>query len=151
MLGNSSRKPQKAKRLLVALTTVQMRMLCDQAEALRFSHGPNATFWNQVDPNGQHILGSYFVHRPNLAFWKGVKNTWDFAHGGGKNIRAVVLCQMRDKTKRQYLLCDFDYEAFVAIPGIRRKGWSHRRMLGSPNPDNSRVTKIKASVQRLNG
>lgn len=131
MSQKASRKPRKAKHAVVALTTAQLRVLCDQAEVLRFSNGPNATFWNQVDPNGFHHVEFCFVHRPNLALWNGVDHPWDFAHGGGKNIRAFLLCQMRGKTKRQELLCDFDYEAFVAMPGIRRKGWSHRRMLGS--------------------
>ena len=121
MSKNSSRKPRKAKHPVVVLATGQLRKLCDQAEALRFSHGPDATFWNQVDPNGFHHVAFWFVHQPNLALWKGVDHPWDFTHGGGRNIRALVLCQMRGKTKQQELLCDFDYEAFLAIPGIRRK------------------------------
>jgi hypothetical protein len=51
----------------------------------------------------------------NLAMWRGVDHPWDFQHGGGKNIRALVLCKMGRKSKPTQLLCDFDHAAFMAL------------------------------------
>ena len=56
----------------IVLTTPQLRKLCDQAEALRFSNGPNARFWKEVDPKGFHVVALWFVHQPIFAFWEGV-------------------------------------------------------------------------------
>jgi hypothetical protein len=106
----------------VILATAQLRKLCDQARALKFSNAPNERFWKKVDPKGAHVVGYWFVHQPNLAFWEGVEHPWDFQHGGGKNIRAVVLCKMLGKAKPTELLCDFDYQAFMAlVEDARRK------------------------------
>ncbi len=107
--------PKKKTRPTLCLTTAQLRTLCDQAEALHFSNGPNAKFWQDVDHKGINVVAFWFVHRPNLAFWKGIDHPWDFSHGGGKNIRAHILCKMRNKWKPQDLLCDFDYDAFMAL------------------------------------
>jgi hypothetical protein len=114
----STTKPQsvgQATLPIVTLTTPQLRKLCDQAEALRFSNGPKSKFWEDVDPDGEHVVGLWFPHRPCLQFWEGVDHPWDFTHGGGKNIRALVLCKMRGSIKPCELLCDFDYEAFMAL------------------------------------
>jgi hypothetical protein len=108
---NMSKNPKPP----VVLSTTQLRKLCDQALALKFSNGPNERFWREVDPSGVHVVGPWFVHRPRLAFWNGVDHPWDFTHGGGKNIRALVLCKMRGEPKPTELLCDFDYEAFMAL------------------------------------
>lgn len=81
-----------------------------------------------MDPNGVHVVGIWFVHRPRLYLWEGVDHPWNFALGGGKNIRALVLCKMRGKMKPQELLCDFDYEAFMKMP---RKNASARRILAA--------------------
>jgi hypothetical protein len=111
----------------IVLTTPQLRQLCDQAEALRFSHGPNARFWQGVDPDGLHVVGFWFTHQPDLALWEGVDHPWDFMHGGGKNIRALVLCKMRGRMEPVELLCDFDHDAFMAlaVKGVRPK--PHRK------------------------
>ena len=111
----------------IVLTTPQLRKLCDQAEALRFSNGPHARFWKEVDPTGVHIVGLWFVHQPNLALWEGVDHPWDFAHGGGKNIRALVLCKMRGRRKPCELKCDFDYEVFMKLPRKSSRGRSRVR------------------------
>ena len=111
---------RKSNCPIVTLTTIQLRKLCDQAEALAFSNGPNDTFWKEVDPDGLHVVEIWFVHQPNLAFWEGVQHEWDFTHGGGKNIRALVLCKMRGRKKPCVLKCDFDYEAFMKLPRIVR-------------------------------
>ena len=100
----------------IVLTTPQLRTLCDQAEDLRFSNGPNSKFWKEVDPNGIHVVGFWFVHQPRLYLWEGVDHPWDFTHGGGQNIRALVLCKMRGRLKPSELLCDFDHEAFMKLP-----------------------------------
>ncbi len=108
----------KIARPAIVLTTPQLRTLCDQAEALRFSNGPNDKFWKQVDPNGFHVVELWFVHQPCLAFWEGVQHEWNFSHGGGKNIRALVLCKMLGRIKPCVLKCDFDHDAFMALPRI---------------------------------
>lgn len=99
----------------VILSTAQLKKLCDQAERLHFDRGPNAKFWEDVDPCGHHVTDFWFVHRPVLAMWKGVKHPWNFEHGGGKNIRASILCKMRGKKEPAYLICDFDHDAFMAL------------------------------------
>lgn len=104
-----------SKHPTVALTTPHLRTLCDQAEALRFSNGPNEKFWKEVDPNGHHVVELWFVHQPVLAFWEGVQHEWDFSHGGGRNIRALVLCKMRGRMKPCVLKCDFDHDAFMKL------------------------------------
>lgn len=105
----------------VVLSTTQLRKLCDQAETLKFSNGPNEQFWDQVDPSGVHVVSVWFVHRPNLAMWRGVDHPWNINHGGGKNIRAILLCKMRGKSKPAHLLCDFDFDAFMALVENARK------------------------------
>jgi len=122
--GDSMRLDRTDKRQIV-LTTPQLRTLCDQAEALRFSNGPNERFWQQVDSNGHHVVEIWFVHQPSLAFWEGVQHEWDFSHGDGKNIRALVLCKMRGRLKPCVLKCDFDYAAFMKLP--RHKVKTRRR------------------------
>jgi hypothetical protein len=108
----------------IVLTTPQLRRLCDQAEALRFSNGPNAGFWKEVDPKGFHVVALWFVHQPIFAFWEGVDHPWDFTHGGGKHIRAMVLCKMRGRMRPCELKCDFDYEAFMKLPRTSIRGRS---------------------------
>jgi hypothetical protein len=54
-----------------------------------------------VDPNGVHVVETWFVHQPDLAFWKGANHPWDFSHGGGKNIRALLRCKMHGSMKPQ--------------------------------------------------
>ena len=103
----------------VALTTVQLRELCDQAEALNFANGPNARFWETVDPNGIHVVTIWFVHRPNLPMWKGVDHNFDFTHGGGKNIRALLLCKMRGKKKPSRLPLRFRPRCVYGTSQIR--------------------------------
>ena len=85
----------------------------DAAMALR-------QFWQQVDPNGFHVVEIWFLHQPNLAFWEGIEHEWDFTHGGGKNIRALVLCKMKGKLEPCLLKCDFDYEAFTKLTKLPR-------------------------------
>lgn len=122
---------RKSHRPAIVLTTPQLRRLCDQAEAIRFSNGPNARFWTEVDPNGFHVVGFWFVHQPCLAFWEGVDHRWDFTHGGGRNIRAEVMCKMRGRLEPVYLKCDFDHEAFMKQVNHarrnRRKAGRNRR------------------------
>jgi len=110
-----------------ALTTVQLRNLCDQAESLNFSNGPNDEFWQKVEATGIHVVGIWFVHRPRLYLWKGVQHPWKFAHGGGKNIRAEVMCKMLGTKTPCYQVCDFDYENFMAIVKNARKSRRTRR------------------------
>ncbi len=123
-MKNTTRVYSINKKGTVAMTTPQLRTLCDQGEALHFSNGPNAEFWKLVDPNGTHVVGIWFVHEPRLYLWEGVDHPWDFTHGGGKNIRALVQCEMRGKKKPTGLLCDFDHDAFMALPRIVRKAKS---------------------------
>lgn len=111
----------------IVLTTPQLRTLCDQAEKLKFSNGPNEYFWQNVDPNGFHVVEIWFVHQPNLAFWEGITHEWVFTHGGGKNIRALVLCKMRGRKKPCVLKCDFDCEAFMRLPRTSIKVRSRRK------------------------
>ena len=111
----------------IVLTTPQLRNLCDQAQALRFSNGPNARFWKEVDPHGVHVVGVWFVHQPRLYLWEGVDHPWDFSHGGGKNIRAEVMCKMLGRTEPCYLKCDFDYDAFMKHVVRARKDRRTRR------------------------
>jgi hypothetical protein len=99
----------------ITLTTSELRKLCDQALALRFFTGPDDSFWTEVDSEGTHVVRSWFVHRPNLALWEGVDHPYNFEHGGGKNIRALVECKMRGEPKPIPLLCDFDFDAFMAL------------------------------------
>jgi hypothetical protein len=40
----------------IILTTGKLRNLCDQAESLNFSNGPNGKFWEDVDPKGIHVV-----------------------------------------------------------------------------------------------
>lgn len=115
----------------ITLTTVQLRKLCDQSEELRFSNGPNDEFWQKVDPNGVHVVEIWFVHRPRLYLWKNVDHPWNFAHGGGKNIRAFLNCKMLGSMEPQDLLCDFDYTSFLKIVRRSRKVRSRRRKLAS--------------------
>ena len=120
------------KKGTVTLTTVQLRMLCDQAEALHFSNGPNARFWKLVDPNGIHVVSIWFVHQPRFYLWEGVDHPWDFTHGGGKNIRAEVMCKMLGTTTPCHLLCDFDYDAFMThLKHARKVRRSRRRKLAT--------------------
>lgn len=114
----------------VVLNTAQLRQLCDQAEALRFCHGPNAKFWEDVDPDGFHVTAQAFVHQPILDLWEGVDHPWDFSHGGGKNIRTLVLCKMRGRMEPLELLCEFDYEAYMALVRKTRKAKAHRPRKG---------------------
>jgi hypothetical protein len=114
-------KMSKNLKASVILSTAQLRTLCDQAQALKFSNGPNERFWKDVDPRGVHVVALWFVHQPNLALWEGVDHPWDFQHGGGKNVRALVLCKMRGRLKPTDLLCDFDYDAFMALAAGARK------------------------------
>ena len=118
---------QKNHHPAIVLTTPQLRRLTDQAEALRFSNGPNDKFWELVDPNGVHVVEIWFVHRPNLAFWKGIQHEWNFAHGGGNNIRAFLLCKMLGTTKPTPLLCDFDHDSFLEHVKLARKVRRTRR------------------------
>lgn len=112
----------------IVLTTPQLRKLCDQAEKLKFSNGPNEHFWQTVDPDGIHVVGMWFIHQPCLAFWEGIKHEWDFTHGGGKNIRAIVQCKMLGTMEPCYLKCDFDYEAFMThVNHARRNRRKARR------------------------
>lgn len=111
----------------IVLTTPQLRTLCDQAEMLKFSNGPNDKFWEQVDPDGMHVVGIWFVHQPCLALWEGVQHKWNFSHGGGKNIRALVLCKMRGKERLLVLKCDFDHEAFMKLPRRSIKGKNRKK------------------------
>jgi hypothetical protein len=117
----------KHDRRHIVLTTPQLRTLCDQAEKLKFSNGLNEYFWQTVDPTGSHVVGIWFVHQPCLAFWEGVDHPWNFAHGGGKNIRAMVQCKMLGKVKPCYLKCDFDHEAFMKLPRRSIKGKNRKK------------------------
>jgi hypothetical protein len=114
MMTTARLKPaSKTARPTIVLTTPQLRTLCDQAEKLKFSNGPNEHFWQTVDPNGVHVVGIWFVHRPRMYLWQGVDHPWDFTHGGGKNIRAEVMCKMLGRTEPCHLKCDFDHDAFL--------------------------------------
>ena len=78
-----------------------------------------------MDPNGIHVVTICLVHRPCLYLWEGVQHPWNFAHGGGKNIRAEVMCKMLGTMTPCYLICDFDYDAYMTLvknarPKIRR-------------------------------
>jgi hypothetical protein len=123
MMKLSMKRDRKAKQIVdemkkaipVALSTAQLKALCDQAEALGFATGPNLRFWKDVDPSGFHVAGQWFRHRPCLAMWKGVKHSFNFDHNGGVNIRALVLCKMKGKIEPHLLLCDFDEKQFVAL------------------------------------
>lgn len=121
----------KTTRPNLTLTTVQLRTLCDQADNLRFSNGPDSKFWEEVDPIGVHVVEIWFVHQPDLAFWNGRQHPWNFAHGGGKNIRALLVCKMHGSMTPQDLLCDFDYASFLKIVRRGRKVRSRRRKLAA--------------------
>ena len=99
----------------VALTTAQLKALCDRAEALGFANGPDERFWQDVDPNGRHVAGDWFRHRPYLEFWQGVEHSFNFDHNGGVNIRAVVLCKLRGRVMPVTLRCDFDEPQFMGL------------------------------------
>ena len=105
--------PKLSREPAVVLSTAQLRKLSAQAEALKFANGPDQHFWQRVDPSGVHLVSHCFLHRPNVALWKGVDHPWDFNHGGGKSIRALVLCKMKGASKPTELLCDFDPDRFL--------------------------------------
>lgn len=98
----------------IVLNTSELKAMCSLAERRKFSHGPNDRFWHEVDPAGQHFVGMWFVHKPCFALWRGVPHPWDFTVGGGRNIRATVLCKMKNRREPVFLLCDFDLEDWTA-------------------------------------
>jgi hypothetical protein len=103
----------------IALTTAQLRSLCDEAEALKFANGPNRAFWEDVDPKGPHVVDLWMEHQPFLAQWDGIDHGFNFGHNGGLNIRAMVVAKMRRAKKGRgrtvYLKCDFDCDSFMAL------------------------------------
>lgn len=101
----------------VTLTTTQLKVLCDRAEALRFSTGPNERFWEDVDPNGRHVAGQWFRHWRCLEMWKGMTHPFNFDHNGGVNIRALVFCKMTGRVEPTLILCDFDEPQFITLVG----------------------------------
>ncbi len=111
--GQIRREMENAKP--VALTTPQLKALCDRAEALGFASGPNQRFWLDVAPYGFHVAGNWFRHRPCLEIWKNVKHSFNFAHNGGVNIRSFVLCKMKGRLEPTILRCDFDEPQFLAL------------------------------------
>jgi hypothetical protein len=120
----------KPTNLMKEMDTSTLKRLCDRAEALKFANGPNDRFWQNVDPNGVHVCAYSFYHSPNLAFWQGIDHGFNFAHNGGVNIRAIVLCKMKGTMKPTRLLCDFDEQEFKALPDLKvdsPKEWTRKR------------------------
>lgn len=109
------------KSTCIVLTTAQLRKLCDHAEELKFSHGPNAKFWKRVDPQGKHLVIFWMPHQPVLALWNGIDHGWNFAHNNGLNVRARLICKMKGTMEPQDLLCDFDWHDFMAIKEQQKK------------------------------
>jgi hypothetical protein len=96
------------------ITTKQLEALCSRALKLNFANGPNDKFWEDVAGKGKHFVETAFLHRPYLPFWAGVKHPFNFGHNGGVNIRAILLCQMKNG-KRAVLICDFDEAQFISM------------------------------------
>ncbi len=103
------------KQRMVALGTSQLRKLCDQAAECGFDHVPSDQFWLNVDQSGLHVVFAAFIHTPDLDFWAHAKHNYNFSHGDGKNIRALVLCKMLDTMIPQHMLCDFDYDTYMQL------------------------------------
>jgi hypothetical protein len=102
------------------LTTDDLRRLLKRSRALNFSHVPDSRFDRDLDPDGFHISVTSWYHSPDLQFWNraGIKHDWNFAHNGGVNVRAVVLCKMRGRTEPAELMFDFDQHDFEALPDV---------------------------------
>ena len=109
-------RPREVNNSSVRLTTEQLKELCQQAERLHFSHGPNAQFWEDCHPEGPHVVWVWMVHRPNYRLWSDEyvqAMGWDFSYNGGVNIRAMLDARMKDGSTI-VLKCDFDQNAFSA-------------------------------------
>jgi hypothetical protein len=103
--------------MTVTLTTPALRKLWEQAERIGFTHVPERGFWDELDPDGVHLVCFWFEHIPAMLRFLEPEELNQpafacFKHDGGRNIRARLMLKVRGSKEPVLALCDFDRVAF---------------------------------------